>query len=135
MKNMGNIWVWTSLIVNASPPTKLIEISTNTVNRGGNEPTTVLMTLCWGALPLHCVVLGEWHACSWRVSLVEQELLTLSSPPVFSGVRVTRSLVLWIVVCPFVYFLLAIVGSVLLRCADSDCLPLVSSNSSLKKQD
>ena len=41
--------------------------------------------------------------------------------PVFSGVRVTRSLVLWIVVCPFVYFLLAIVLSVLLRCADSDC--------------
>jgi hypothetical protein len=44
-----------------------------------------------------------------RVPLVEQELLTLpehlSSPPVFSGVRVTRSLVylyvLWIVVCPF----------------------------------
>jgi hypothetical protein len=33
-----------------------------------------------------------------RVSLVEQELLTLpehlSSPPVFSGVRVTRSLIL-----------------------------------------
>ena len=44
-----------------------------------------------------------------RVPLVEQKLLTLpehlSSPPVFSGVRVTRSLVylyvLWIVVCPF----------------------------------
>ena len=35
-----------------------------------------------------------------RVSLVEQELLTLpghlSSPPVFSGVRVTRSLVLYV---------------------------------------
>ena len=48
--------------------------------------------------------------------LVEKELLThpehLSSPPVFSGVRVTRSLVL---------FLLAIVLSVLLRYTDSDC--------------
>ena len=52
-----------------------------------------------------------------RVSLVEQELRTLpehlSSPPVFSGVRVTRSLVLYvcllIVVCSFVLFLLAIV--------------------------
>jgi hypothetical protein len=37
---------------------------------------------------------------SWRVSLVEQELLTLpehlSSLPVFSGVRVTRSLVLYV---------------------------------------
>ncbi len=35
-----------------------------------------------------------------RVSLVEQELLTLPkhlrSPPVFSGVHVTRSLVLWL---------------------------------------
>ena len=62
-----------------------------------------------------------------RVSLVEQELPTLlehlSSPPVFSGVRVTRSLVLYvlcIVVCPFVLFLLAIVLSVLLRNTDSD---------------
>ena len=60
---------------------------------------------------------------------MEQELLTLpehlSSPPVFSEVRVTRSLVflyiLLIVVCPFVLFLLAIVLSVLLRYTDSDC--------------
>jgi len=60
---------------------------------------------------------------------VEQELLTLpehlSSPPVVSGVRVSRSLVLYvclvdIVVCPFVLFLLAIVLSVLLRYTDSD---------------
>ena len=45
--------------------------------------------------------------------------------PVFSGVRVTRSLVvcvcvLKIVVCPFVLFLLDIVLSVLLRLMDSD---------------
>ena len=37
---------------------------------------------------------------SRRVSLVEKELLTLpehlSSPPVFSGIRVTRSLVLYV---------------------------------------
>ena len=60
--------------------------------------------------------------------LVEQELLTLaehlSAPPVFNGVPVTRSLVLYvcllIVVCPFVLFLLAIVLSVLLRYTDSD---------------
>ena len=59
--------------------------------------------------------------------LVEHELLTrpehLSSPPVFSGVCVTRSLVLCImfvdVVCLFVLFLLAIVLSVL-RFMDSD---------------
>jgi hypothetical protein len=48
----------------------------------------------------------SWHITgfvtrlTWRVSLVEQELLTLpehmSSPPVFSGVRVTRSLVLYV---------------------------------------
>jgi hypothetical protein len=50
---------------------------------------------------------------------VEQELLTLpehlNSPPVFSGVRVTRSLVLYAVFCRllFVLFLLAIVLSVL----------------------
>jgi hypothetical protein len=53
---------------------------------------------------------------------VEQELLTLpehmSSPPVFSGVRVTRSLVLHVCFVdrclPFCLFLLAIVLSVLL---------------------
>jgi hypothetical protein len=52
---------------------------------------------------------------------MEQELLTLpkhlSSPPIFSGVRVTRSLVLCVCSvdrCPFVLFLLAIVLSVLL---------------------
>jgi hypothetical protein len=53
---------------------------------------------------------------------VEQELLTIPEfTPGFCGVRVNISLVLWIVVCPFVYFLLAIVLSVLRRCADSDC--------------
>jgi hypothetical protein len=43
--------------------------------------------------------------------------------PRFSGVRVTRSLVLYvlsIVVCPFVLFLLAIVLCVLLRSTDYD---------------
>jgi hypothetical protein len=58
---------------------------------------------------------------------VEQQLLTLpehmSSSPVFSGVRVTRTLVLYVcfidVVCPFVLFLLAIVLSVF-RFTDSD---------------
>jgi hypothetical protein len=47
------------------------------------------------------------------------------SPPVFSGVRVTRSSVLcvcffYIVVCPLVPFLLAIEFSVILRYLDSD---------------
>jgi len=61
---------------------------------------------------------------------VEQELPTLpehlSSTPVFSGVRVTRSLVLYVCFVDrclsfkFVLFLLAIVLSVLLRYTDSD---------------
>ena len=60
-----------------------------------------------------------------------QELLTLpehlSSPPVFSGVRVTRSLVLCVCFvdrCLY-FFFLTIVLSVLLRYTDSDYLPLV----------
>ena len=63
------------------------------------------------------------------ITLGEQEWLTLqqhpSSRPVVRGVRVTRSLVLYVcfvdLVCPFVRFLLAIVLSVLLRYTDSDC--------------
>jgi hypothetical protein len=62
------------------------------------------------------------------VPLVEKELPTLpehmSSPLVFSGVRVTRSLIyvyaLWIVVCPLVLFLLSSVLSFLLRYTDYD---------------
>ena len=60
----------------------------------------------------------------------KHELLTLpeylSSPPVFTGVHVTQSLVLYVCFvdrcfsfCAF--FLLAIVLSVLLRYTDSDC--------------
>jgi hypothetical protein len=72
-----------------------------------------------------------------RVSLVEQELLTLPEfTPGFSGVRVTRSLVLYICFVDrclsFCTFLLANVLSVLLRYTVSDYLPLVSSNSSSK---
>jgi hypothetical protein len=57
---------------------------------------------------------------------VEQEPLTLpeylGSSPVFSEVRVIRSLVLCVMFCRslFVLFLLAIVLSVLLRFTDSD---------------
>ena len=61
-----------------------------------------------------------------RVPLVEQESLTLqehlSSPPVFSGVRVTRSLVFCVMFFRslFVHFLSAVVLSVL-PFTDSDC--------------
>ena len=58
---------------------------------------------------------------------MEQRLITLPehlcSPPVYDGVRVALWFyvcVLWIVVCPFVPFLLAIALSVLLRYVDSD---------------
>ena len=61
-----------------------------------------------------------------RMLLVEQELLTFpehrSSPPVVSGVRVTRSLFFFVDRClSFCTFLLAIVLSVLLRYTVSDC--------------
>jgi len=68
-----------------------------------------------------------------RVSLMEQELPTLrehmSSTPVFSGVRITRSLVLGVVFCISLlvllsFFILAIVLSILM---------LVSSHSSIYK--
>jgi hypothetical protein len=60
------------------------------------------------------------------VPLVEKELHTLperlNSPPVFSGVRVTQSFVLYVIFCRalFVLFLLAIVLFVLLRFTDSN---------------
>ena len=48
----------------------------------------------------HSWLIGLMTRLTWRVSLVEQELLTLlehlRSPPVFSWVRVTRSLVLYV---------------------------------------
>ena len=69
-----------------------------------------------------------------RASLVEQELLTLPehmcSPPVFSGYRVTRFLVLCVCFADRYFFFLPIVFSVL-RFTDFDYLPSVSSNSSL----
>ena len=96
---------------------------------------TVMEYLCYKYVPL--VVNTSWSfPHSWLVArfvtiltrwvpLVEQELSILlehlSSPPVFSGACVTRSLVLCVCfVCPFVIFLLAIVLSVLLRYTDSD---------------
>jgi hypothetical protein len=65
-----------------------------------------------------------------RVSLVEHELPTvpehLSSPPVFSGVRVTRFLVLYVCFVDrclsFCTFSLGSVLSVLLRYTDSNTL-------------
>ena len=89
------------------------------------------------SFPHSCLIAGFVTILTRRVSLVEQELLTLpehlSLSPVFSGVRVTRSLVLRVCFVDrclsFCTFLLAIVLSVLLRYTDSDT-PLVSPNSS-----
>jgi len=78
------------------------------------------------------------HLYFSRVQLVEHELLILpehlSSPSVFSRVRVAQSLVLCVVSCISLsvflfFFFLAIVLSLLLRFTDSDN-SLISSNCS-----
>ena len=71
--------------------------------------------------------------CTYKLVLVEQDLLTipehLSSPPVFSEVRIARSLVLCVVFCRLLY-----VPFLWLCCLSFDLrilvTPLVSSNSS-----
>ena len=73
-----------------------------------------------------------------RVPLVEQELLTLpehqSSTLVFSGVRVAQSFVFCVMFCKFLFFLLAIVLSVL-RYTDYDLwyLPTFLTKRNLNK--
>jgi hypothetical protein len=65
--------------------------------RHGCVPFVVNTSL---SFPNSWLITGFVTRLTWRASLVEQELLTLpehlSSPPVFSGVRVTRSLVLFV---------------------------------------
>ena len=83
------------------------------------------------SFPHSWLITGLVTELTWRVSLVEQELLTplehlCEPPPVVSGVRVIQSLVLYTFCicfvdrCSFVRFLLATVLSVLLRYTDSD---------------
>ena len=79
------------------------------------------------SFPHSWLVTGFVTILTRRVSLVEQELLTLRehlcSPPVFSGVRVTRSLVLYVCFVDRLYFCpfsVAIVLSVLPRYTDAD---------------
>ena len=59
-----------------------------------------------------CLITGFVPRVAWRVPLVEQELLTLledtSSPPGFSGVRITRSLVLCVMLCRSLFVLLSL---------------------------
>jgi len=87
------------------------------------------------SFPHSWLITGFVTRLTWRVPLVEQELLTLSehlsSPPVFSGVRVTWSLVFcvcfvdrclsfffWPLCCLYIFDLRILIT------------PLVSSNSS-----
>ena len=78
------------------------------------------------SFPHSWLITGFVTRVARRMSLVEQEPLTLqehlSSPPVFSGVRVTRSLVFCVMFFRslFVLFLSAVMLSVL-RFMDSDC--------------
>ena len=80
------------------------------------------------SFPHSWLITGFVTILTRRMPLVEQELLILpehmSSPPVFGGVRVTRSLVLCVCFVDrclsFCTFLLAIVLSVLLRYTDSN---------------
>ena len=106
-----------------------------------------ICSTCRKHFPVLCsFITGFVTRLKRRVPPVEQELPTLpehlSSPPVFSGVCVTRSFV----VCPFELFLLVIVLSVFwsvlsvfwpLCCLSFDLqiliIPLVSSNSSCWK--
>jgi len=81
------------------------------------------------SFPRSWLITGIVTRITRRVSLVEQELFTLlehlRSPPLFSGVHVTRSLVLYVCFVDrylsFCTFLMAFVLSVLLRYTDSDC--------------
>ena len=58
------------------------------------------VSLCSDLLDIYHNYPARYIVITRQVPLVEQELLLiplhLSSPPVFSGVRVTRSLVLWV---------------------------------------
>ena len=88
----------------------------------------IISPVLQGFVPRILLVAHLTRLTRW-VSLVEQELLTLpehpSSPPVFSRVRVTRSLVLYVCFVDrclsFCTFTFGIVFSVLLRYTDSDC--------------
>jgi hypothetical protein len=91
------------------------------------------------SFPHSWLITGFVTGLTRRVPLMEQERLTLlehlSWPPVFSGIRVTRSLVLCVFFVDrclsFCIFLLAIVFSVLLQYTDSHYpFGTVSSNSS-----
>ena len=91
--------------------------------------TITLIDFSWAYSAVDYRLLNSIIRLTRPVLLVDQELLSLpenlSSPPVFSGVRVTRSLDLYVCFVDrclsFCTFFLAIVLSVLLRYTSSDC--------------
>ena len=112
---------------------------------GGLYPV-VAQKLCpvsTGVVMLHttrqwcCYTLWNFVWLTRRIPLVEQELLTLpehlSSSPVFSGARVTRSLVLCVIFCRSLFLLLSYFFWSLCGMSFFDLrilmTPLVSSNS------
>jgi hypothetical protein len=103
----------------------------NLVNRYGIS-VSQMTTGMFRSFPHSSLITGFATRVTRRVPLVEHELLTLtehlSLPPVFSGVRVTRSLVLCVMFCRSLFVLLFFFFW-LSGCLS--CLPfLVSSNSS-----
>jgi hypothetical protein len=83
------------------------------------------------SFPRSWLITGFITRLTRRVSLVEQELLTLpehmSSPPVFSGVRVTRSLVFYIYMFCWSLF-------VLMKTDQTDAIRNQSCYENLKRQ-
>jgi hypothetical protein len=75
-----------------------------------------LLNIYWDIFDCDSMVLGLWkiervYLIREEILLVKQELLTLTehlcSPPDFSGVRVTRSLVLCVLLCRSLFVLLS----------------------------
>ena len=112
---------------------RVIYACTITVIHCGGLYPAVAQKLCpvsTGVVKLHttrqwcCYILWNFVWLTRRIPLVEQELPTLpehlSSSLVFSGVRVTRSLVLCVMFCRTLFVLLSFfVWPVLLRFTDS----------------
>ena len=93
----GKVEVITSKILRSPPRLGWPLWNICVTNDHGN--VLLVVNTSW-SLPHSRLITGFVTRLTRRVPLVEQELLTipehLSSPPLFSGVRVTRSLVLYV---------------------------------------
>ena len=126
MRSCGSYFYLCKISLSCMPSTKLC--------------TCTVSSKLLSSLPNFCTLLQlhRVNRLTPRLSLVEQELLIfsehLSSPPVFSEVRVTRSLVLYICFvdhclsfCPFSFSHCVVCSSLILRILIT---PLVSLNPS-----